>query len=111
MDERYVIARRVLLDVLGALGGQLRARFGQPVVLSGFAHYRPSGQILFVVIEELAAMDEADAIFERLPAPTIGRPIASPVAQDESTGVSAFFGTWPGDESDQDLLDALQAIG
>ena len=30
--------------------------------------------------------------------------------QDELSGVASFFGTWPGDETDEDLLQALQAI-
>ncbi len=29
----------------------------------------------------------------------------------ELSGVSAFFGTWPGDESDDQLLEALKSIG
>ena len=33
------------------------------------------------------------------------------VCEIEITGLSAFFGTWPGDESDEELLEALQAIG
>lgn len=89
---------------------ELRALFGQRVVVSGIAHYRPSGQLLFVAVEALDATDEADAIFERLPAARAGRRIAPLVAQDENTGVGAFFGIWPGDESDRDLLDALEAI-
>jgi hypothetical protein len=35
----------------------------------------------------------------------------SQVPQDERSGVAAFFGTWPGDESEQELLDALRALG
>jgi len=38
------------------------------------------------------------------------RPVASLLPQDEASGVSAFFGTWPGDETDEELLDALEAI-
>jgi hypothetical protein len=38
------------------------------------------------------------------------RPVASLLPQDDATGVSAFFGTWPGDESDEELLNALEAI-
>ena len=38
------------------------------------------------------------------------RPVFEPQAQDESSGVSAFFGTWPGDETDAELLAALDEI-
>ena len=37
-------------------------------------------------------------------------PVATPVAQEDSSGVSAFFGTWPDQESEEELLEALQAI-
>jgi hypothetical protein len=32
------------------------------------------------------------------------------VPQDALTGVNAFIGTWPGDETDEELLAALKAI-
>jgi len=35
---------------------------------------------------------------------------ATMARQDATTGVSAFFGTWPGDETDEELLAALEAI-
>lgn len=88
----------------------LREHFGHPVVVSGVAHYRPSGKLLLVDVEDLMAASAADAIFERLPAARAVLPVAPLVAQDEHSGVSAFFGTWPGEESDGELLDALEAI-
>lgn len=45
---------------------------------------------------------------ERASKATATMPAASPLPQDETTGVAAFFGTWPGDESDEELLDALE---
>jgi len=36
--------------------------------------------------------------------------VARLIPQDESSGVAAFFGTWPGGESDEDLLAALDEI-
>ncbi len=38
------------------------------------------------------------------------RPVFEPQTQDETSGVSAFFGTWPGDETDAELLVALDEI-
>jgi hypothetical protein len=29
---------------------------------------------------------------------------------DQQSGVASFIGAWPGDESDADLIEALQAI-
>jgi hypothetical protein len=33
------------------------------------------------------------------------------VSQDSKSGVNAFFGIWPGDETDEELLDALKRLG
>lgn len=89
----------------------LRRLFGGRVVISGVAHFRPSGQLLFVHAESISEAREADAVFASIPLAKRRRSTLKPVAQDETTGVSAFFGTWPGDESEDDLLKALRAIG
>ena len=36
-------------------------------------------------------------------------PVAASVAQDAVSGVAAFFGTWPGEETVEELLGALEA--
>ena len=89
---------------------ELRTLFGKPVVVSGVAHYRPSGRLLMVNVESIGKADAGDVLFETAPLSRERLPVAAPVAQDESSGVSAFFGTWPGDESDEELLEALAAI-
>lgn len=38
------------------------------------------------------------------------RPVFEPVPQDETSGVSAFFGTWPGDETDAELLALIAEL-
>lgn len=78
----------------------LKALFGRSVVISGMAHYRPSRRLLMVVAEAINEAGTGDQIFE-----------SAPVARDESSGVSAFFGTWPGEETEEELLEALQGIG
>ncbi len=89
---------------------QLKALFGSRVVVSGMAQFRPSGKLLVIDVEHLGPARDGDAVFESSPKATATRPAASLLPQDETSGVSAFFGTWPGDESDEELLDALEAI-
>ena len=89
----------------------LRSLFGTPVTVSGKAHFRPSGRLLLVDVESIAPASATDRVFESAPVATRRLPVALPVAQDASSGVPAFFGTWPGEESDDDLLAALRAIG
>jgi len=90
---------------------RLKALFGVSVVVSGMARYRPSGKLLVIDVEYLGPARDGDAVFESAPrAAQAKRPVATLLPQDETTGVSAFFGTWPGDETDEELLDALEAI-
>lgn len=91
----------------------LRALFSTRVVISGIAQYRPSGRLSVVDIEYIGPASEADAMWSRAPAPPPARtsPVVRPVAQDATSGVSAFFGIWPGDETEQELLAALEELG
>jgi hypothetical protein len=88
---------------------QLKTLFGSRVVVSGMAQFRPSGRLLVIDVEHLGPARDGDVVFESAPKAT-ARPVASLLPQDEASGVSAFFGTWPGDETDEELLDALEAI-
>jgi len=78
---------------------QLKTLFGLRVVVSGMAQFSPSGKLLVIDVEHLGPARDGDAVS-----------VASLLPQDEASGVLAFFGTWPGDETDEDLLDALKAI-
>lgn len=88
---------------------KLKALFGSRVVVSGMAQFRPSGKLLVIDVEHLGPARAGDAVFESAPK-AAARPVASLLPQDEAVGVSAFFGTWPGEESDEELLDALESI-
>ena len=87
----------------------LRTLFGQRVTLSGMARFRPSGRLLLVDAEYLGPATPQDAIWERMPRARPGRasPMFTPLPQDPFSGVGAFFGIWPGSESDDELLRAL----
>lgn len=89
----------------------LRRLFGKRVVVSGMAHYRPSGRLMMVDVEFIGEAGPRDRFFEAAPTARKRAPLASPAVQGESSGVLAFYGTWPGDETEAELLEALQAIG
>lgn len=85
--------------------------FGQHVVVSGVAHYRPSGQPLLIHAQSITEAGPNDSFFEAAPLAR-SRRLTSPLsAQDNAAGVSAFFGAWPGEESEDELLVALEDIG
>ncbi len=92
---------------------ELRGLFAKRVVVAGLAQYRPSGKLLVIDAEHIGPATAGDVLWEQQPAPRSVRidPIAMAVPQDESSGVAAFFGTWPGEESDEELLAALSELG
>lgn len=84
--------------------------FNTKVVVSGMAQFRPSGKLLTIDVEHIGAARPEDAVFEQPPRGQLRLVPTPAMRQDQSTGVSAFFATWPGEESDEELLAALEAI-
>jgi hypothetical protein len=89
----------------------LEALFRKRVVVSGLASYSPSGLLLLLNGESIREAGDGDILFETAPVAQRCMPSTTPVAQDDSSGVSAFLGIWPGDESDDELLESLEALG
>ena len=90
---------------------RLKSLFGARVVVSGVARFRPTGRVLVVDVEHISEARAADALFETLPVASQTLGIAPSVTQDDDSGVSTFFGTWPGEETEEELLTALEAVG
>lgn len=87
----------------------LQELFNTPVVVSGIAEFLPSGHPYVLNVETIAKAGPGDRVFEKTP---LGRkPVFQPQTQEQGFGVAAFLGTWPGDESDDDLLAALKELG
>jgi len=85
---------------------RLREFFGRPVLVLGRAVYRPSGRLLRVDALALEDGAGAPAVFSKPPPPQTSRPPAPGMFWPSETGergVAAFFGTWPGDETDAQL--------
>lgn len=89
---------------------QLKQLFQQRVVVAGTGHFRPNGKLRLIEAQTLDPAREADKLFEKLPVPLESRSIVTPQPQDQSSGVAAFFGTWEGDETDEEILADLRAM-
>jgi hypothetical protein len=89
----------------------LRSVLGKEVVVSGMAHYRPSGRLLLLDVEALDVARPEDRVFQKAPVARKQKVVWEPTGPSDASGVSAFFGTWPGEDSDAELLEALRAIG
>lgn len=82
------------------------------VVIVGKAVYRPSGSVLRIDAQHVEEDSGESPVFSRLPPPMTRSPIIPRprLTQTGKTGVAGFFGIWPGDESDEELLALLKEV-
>lgn len=90
----------------------LKDRFGQRVMVLGRAVYRPSGRLLRIDAAGIEPGEGASELWAKVPPPQAKRPATVRVRPTAAgkRGVAAFFGIWPGDESDGEMDDAVQRI-
>jgi hypothetical protein len=90
--------------------GQIRGLFGKRVTIQGQAVFRPSGRLLRMDARAVIATEDESAFWSKAPnAAPSGRPRARQrEPQTATTGVNAFFGRWPSDQSDDTLLGLLR---
>ncbi len=83
----------------------------QEVLVEGKVFYRPSGKLLRIEAVSAISGEGTPKLWSKVPEP-ISRTIEPSKyrkKQTSTTGVNAFFGTWPGDETEEELLAALEA--
>ena len=118
---RHSDRRFVVLQKAGSIPGiaeekispkVLASLFGQPVTISGTAHFRPSGSLLRVDADsvQLAAGDVS--LWAQPPTPLLHVEKTTDLhrIQGSRSGVSAIFGKWPGDEDDDAIEEALREL-
>jgi hypothetical protein len=93
--------------------GDLTTLWGKPVVVAGVAVFRPSGSLLRIEARAVSPASESElAIWGMSPRP-LGDQIEPRVLrmpQGPRTGLHAIFGRWPGDEEDDVVNQALEAL-
>lgn len=88
----------------------LQGYFGKQITVLGKAIYRPSGTLLRIDASEILPTVEGREAFSRIP-PALVRPYKPERRlQTSKGGVAAFFGSWPGEETDRELIAALEEI-
>ncbi len=93
--------------------GVLATLWGQPVVVSGVAKFRPSGSLLRIEAERIERADERElSLWSALPRPMFGsldeRTLRQP--QGPRSGVGAVFGQLADEESDEEVIEALDRL-
>ena len=80
--------------------------FGRTILLMVRAVHRPSGRLLRIDAAGIEDGTGVPTVFLKVPPPQTVRPSASGrwrISETGKRGVPAFFGTWPGDETDADM--------
>jgi hypothetical protein len=93
--------------------GELGRLWGRFAVVSGIAKFRPSGAVLRIEAEQVRPAEPADtAVWSQVPRPLLADLDLRTLhwSQGPRSGVSAIFGQWPGDESEEEFLRTLDAI-
>lgn len=86
--------------------------FNKRAAAEGVAVFRPSGGFLRMDAEAIVPGEGVSALFSRIPTPLSRTTLRKEWQrlQTPFTGVNAFFGRWPGDESEEELLAALDEL-
>jgi hypothetical protein len=90
----------------------LREFFGQAVLALGQAVYRPSGRLLRIDAVAVEPAVNLPSLWSKVPAPQSAKPprTRERLGAGQKHGVAAFFGTWPGDETADELAAAVRSL-
>ncbi len=91
----------------------LRALVNERVLVLGRVVYRPSGRVLRLDADSVGPGAGLPSIWSKVPGPLV-RPLHTASdyrkPQMSTSGVNAFFGKWPGPESDEELIALLAEL-
>jgi hypothetical protein len=103
----------------GGLTSEVRNLMTQSVVVLGRIHFRPSGSVLRIDASEIVAATKRDLLFASVPTPLPRMPRARTLPTDRqrlaslragSGGLRAILGKWPGNETDEEIEEAMKEV-
>lgn len=102
--------RGVLTD--GGIEG-ISTLLKERVEVLGKAIYRPSGRLLRVDAEGIAATTDGGSFFSAVPKPSRKKFDLREIVREQSGkgGIATIMGKWPGDETDEEVAAALAEMG
>ena len=92
--------------------GELTSLFQKRVTVLGKAIYRPSGRLLRIDADEVTPASKEDRFFSTVPKPSRQKLDVRQIVREQQhkKGLAAVFGKWPGDETDEEIEQALQEL-
>jgi hypothetical protein len=94
------------------LADQLQTLWRTRVLVVGTAVYRASGNLLRVEADDIQNGENAAGLFSQLPTPSHSRLDANRLRRPQGprSGMAAIMGRWPGDETDEEIEQALERL-
>lgn len=91
---------------------QLKSLLGKTITVVGKAIYRPSGSVLRLDAQGVEEGSPGSKLFTQIPPPISRRVPSVRVRPADQRGnwMDSFFGSWPGDETDEELLAMLREV-
>ncbi len=88
------------------------AHLNRRVLVLGRAIYRASGRLLRVDADEITTAEDESSFWSRVPLPRRRTLDLSEYRkpQGPKSGMSAILGRWPGDETDEEIREALERL-
>lgn len=93
--------------------GVLQGLFGQAVLVTGHAIFRASGRPLRIEAERIEQASERDTkIWSAPPKPLFGPPPSRQGREEQRSkgGLATILGKWPGDETDEQIKQAVESL-
>jgi len=108
LDDRQEVRGVLVSGSVVEAAAQLNRR----VLVLGRAVYRASGRLLRIDADEITATEDDSSIWSRVPAPRRRKLDLSEYRkpQGPKSGMSAILGRWPGDETDEEIREALERL-
>lgn len=90
----------------------LAGLWGQEVMVSGVVSFRPSGSVLRIDADAIEPAKGATGLWSQVPKPVFHRLDVRSLhkVQGPRSGLNALYGKWPGDETDEEIEDALAEL-
>jgi hypothetical protein len=91
---------------------EMASLLNKRVLVLGKSIYRPSGRVLRLDTDEFRAATEQDDFFSRLPEPPRRKLDMKTILRDQEhkKSIRAIFGKWPGDETDEQIEQAMKEL-
>ena len=109
LDDGRAISGRVDEEFMTIEG--LRDLWGKPVTVKGMVYFKPSGKVQLLEAQLIGAVEPGDEIFDEMPVAdtTLEMFDTTHLKPGYISPFKEIRGTWPGDESIEQILEALRA--